>query len=87
MSKDSVGLDVAFVVTRESAESSIDKINGAINKASDYRGYIGSLQNRLEHTLNNLRNTNKNITQAESLIRDTDTAMKMMEYTKQNILV
>ena len=48
---------------------------------------MGAVQNRLEHTINNLGVTNKNITAAESRIRDTDMAKEMMAYKKNNILV
>ena len=45
-----------------------------------------SVQNRLEHTINNLGVTSENLTAAESRIRDVDMAKEMMEYTKNNIL-
>ena len=51
------------------------------------RGDLGAIQNRLEHTINNLGVTTENMTAAESRIRDTDMAKEMMAYTKNNILV
>ena len=51
------------------------------------RGDLGAIQNRLEHTINNLGVTTENMTAAESRIRDTDMADEMMAYTKNNILV
>jgi len=51
------------------------------------RGDLGALQNRLDHTINNLSVTQENITDAESTIRDVDIAKEMMAYTKNNILV
>ena len=51
------------------------------------RGDLGAIQNRLEHTINNLGVTTENMTAAESRIRDTDMADEMMSYTKNNILV
>jgi len=62
-------------------------IKGAINLVSAQRASLGALQNRLEHTINNLGVTTENLTAAESRIRDTDMAKEMMEYTKNNILV
>jgi flagellin len=60
---------------------------GAINQISSLRGKLGAVQNRLEHTANNLSVMTENIQDAESTIRDTDVAEEMMSYTKNNILV
>jgi len=62
-------------------------IKGAINVVSSQRAALGALQNRLEHTINNLGVTTENLTAAESRIRDTDMAKEMMAYTKNSILV
>lgn len=70
-----------------SAKASIDIINGLIDGVSTMRSDFGALQNRLEHTINNLSVQNENITAAESRIRDVDMAKEMMAYTKNNILV
>ena len=77
------GLDVS---TQEAAGDSIETIKAAINKVSTNRGNLGSLQNRLEYTINNLDATAENMTAANSRIRDTDMAKEMMQYTKNNIL-
>ncbi|MNP79317.1 putative flagellin YvzB [compost metagenome] len=47
---------------------------------------MGAVQNRLEHTINNLGTSSENLTAAESRIRDVDMAKEMMEQTKNNIL-
>ena len=47
---------------------------------------LGAVQNRLEHTINNLDNVVENTTTAESRIRDTDMAEEMVNYSKNNIL-
>ena len=60
---------------------------GAINMISKLRAKLGAVQNRLEHTANNLSVMEENIQDAESTIRDTDVAEEMMAYTKNNILV
>ena len=62
-------------------------IKDAINTVSGTRGDLGAIQNRLEHTQNNLSVMTENIQDAESTIRDTDVADEMMAYTKNNILV
>ena len=77
------GLDVS---TQDAAGAAIDVIRNAINIVSKTRGDLGALQNRLEHTINNLDVTAENMTSANSRIRDTDMAEEMMEYTKLNVL-
>ncbi len=83
----SLGIDGIDISTAEGASEAIDKIKAAINSVSSTRGDLGAIQNRLEHTINNLGVTTENITSAESRIRDTDMAEEMMAYTKNNILV
>jgi flagellin len=68
------------------ANAAITKIQTAINNVSSYRADLGAKQNRLEHTINNLKTTNENVTAAESRIRDTDMAKEIASYTKNNIL-
>lgn len=69
------------------ANKAIDTINSAINQVSTYRAQLGAAQNRLEHTVNNLKVTSENITAAESRIRDTDMADEITAFTKNNILL
>ena len=68
------------------ATYAIDAISDAISKVSSQRSSLGAVQNRLEHTINNLDNVVENTTTAESRIRDTDMATEMVEYSKNNIL-
>ena len=68
------------------ATGSIDTISDAISKVSKQRSSLGAVQNRLEHTINNLDNVSENTTSAESRIRDTDMAKEMVNYSKNNIL-
>ena len=75
------------ISTRDGASEAINTIKNAINYVSGVRGDLGALQNRLEHTGNNLSVMAENIQDAESTIRDTDIAEEMMSYTKNNILV
>ena len=69
-----------------SATYAIDSIADAIAKVSAQRSSLGAIQNRLEHTINNLDNVVENTTAAESQIRDTDMAEEMVKYSKNNIL-
>lgn len=71
---------------QDSADKAITTINDAINQVSTQRADLGAVQNRLEHTINNLGASSENLTAAESRIRDVDMAKEMMEFTKNNIL-
>ena len=64
----------------------IDAISDALQKVSEQRSSLGAVQNRLEHTIDNLDNVVENTTSAESRIRDTDMAKEMVNYSKNNIL-
>ena len=68
------------------ALNAIDTIKEAIQKVSTQRSTLGAVQNRLEHTINNLDNVVENTTSAESQIRDTDMATEMVKYSNNNIL-
>ncbi len=68
------------------ALDAIDKLKAAITKVSAQRSDLGAIQNRLEHTINNLDNVVENTTSAESAIRDTDMATTMVQYSNNNIL-
>ena len=63
-----------------------DTIADIITKVSDQRSSLGAVQNRLDHTINNLTTTNENLSDANSRIRDVDMAKEMVEYSKNNIL-
>ena len=70
-----------------SARHAISVAQAAIDMVSSMRSDFGAMQNRLDHTINNLSVQTENITAAESRIRDVDMAKEMMAYTKNNILV
>ena len=70
----------------KNALSAIETIKEAIQKVSTQRSALGAVQNRLEHTINNLDNVVENTTSAESQIRDTDMATEMVKYSNNNIL-
>ena len=68
------------------AGAMIGKIDDAIKNVSAQRATLGAVQNRLEHTINNLTATTENLSDANSRIRDVDMAEEMMTFTKSNIL-
>ena len=68
------------------ADKMLESIDAAIKTVSDQRADLGAVQNRLEHTINNLTATTENLSEANSRIRDVDMAEEMMTFTKSNIL-
>ncbi len=74
------------LTTQDGAKAAITKITQAIAKVSAQRSSLGAVQNRLEHTINNLDNIVENTTAAESAIRDTDMAETMVRYSNNSIL-
>lgn len=86
MNAKSIGVSGLKVDTEENATETINTLNAAIKKVSEQRSALGAIQNRLEHTINNLDNVVENTTAAESQIRDTDMATEMVKYSNNNIL-
>lgn len=86
MSSKGLGISNISVSTQDDALKAISTIENAINTVSGTRADLGALQNRLEHTVNNLGVTSENLTSAESRVRDVDMAKEMMEMTKNNVL-
>src|SRR5690625_2500039 len=80
------GTESGGILTQADADAAISTIQDATNKVSSQRAKLGAVQNRLEHTINNLGASSENLTAAESRIRDVDMAKEMMEFTKNNIL-
>ncbi|WP_106496391.1 flagellin N-terminal helical domain-containing protein [Lentibacillus sp. Marseille-P4043] len=87
---DTAGLSISgttiSVGSNSSASSSISSLDAAIEAVSKQRSQLGALQNRLDHTINNLGTSSENLTAAESRIRDVDMAKEMMNQTKSSIL-
>ena len=86
MNAATLGVSGLTVEKNSAAGVSMSKIQAAIDKVSTQRSNLGALQNRLEHTINNLDTTSENTSAAESRIRDTDMADEMVRYSKNNIL-
>ena len=87
MHTSAMGIADVNISNQQSAQDAVQTIKDAINYVSGIRGDLGAVQNRLEHTQNNLSVMAENIQDAESTIRDTDVAEEMMSYVKNNILV
>ena len=87
---DTAGLGIQGLNVKDSSGASatyaIDAIADAVAHVSAQRSLMGAVQNRLEHTINNLDNVVENTTSAESAIRDTDMATEMVKYSNANIL-
>lgn len=86
MSAAALGVDDLDVTTVADAETAISALDDAIETVSTERSKLGAVQNRLEHTINNLGAAEENLTASESRIRDVDMAEEMMAFTKANIL-
>ena len=86
MDATSLSVNSLDVTSFGAAGSAMEKIQKAIDSVSDQRSELGAIQNRLEHTINNLDTTSENTSAAESRIRDTDMAEEMVQYSKNNIL-
>ena len=74
------------ISTDTDARTFIGQVKNALATVSEQRSNLGAIQNRLEHTVNNLNNVIENTTAAESQIRDTDMASEMVKYSNNNIL-
>lgn len=86
MSSAALGVKDLKVGTQGQANVAVKVLDGALAKVSSERSKLGSVQNRLEHTINNLNVGAENLQAAESRIRDVDMAKEMMNFTKNNIL-
>lgn len=82
LSVDSVGKN--YITANQSA--GIEALDSAIVAVSKQRANLGAVQNRLDHSINNITNSVENLQAAESRIRDVDMAKEMTEFNKQNIL-
>ena len=86
MTASALGIGAVTVSTQTGANAAITKIDDAIKAVSTQRSKLGAIQNRLEHTINNLSVAAENLTAAESRIRDADMAQEMMGFVRNQIL-
>lgn len=87
MGASALGIDVVDISTVAGANTAISLLDAAIEQVSSQRSELGALQNRLEHTYNNLGVAAENLTAAESRIRDADMAREMSQFTRSQILL
>jgi flagellin len=87
MSAEALGVNNILVTNRESANRAISQLDYAIGRVSSERAKMGALQNRLEHTINNLGVAAENLSAAESRVRDLDFALEMVEFTRNQIMM
>lgn len=81
-----LGVGTIDISTKFGAQTAIATVDIATSKVSSQRSSMGAIQNRLEHTINNLGSASENLTAAESRVRDVDMAKEMMAFQKNNIL-
>ena len=81
-----LGVDGVDVSTQAGANDALALLDTAIELVSGSRADLGAVQNRLEHTVNNLNVASENLAASESRIRDTDMAKEMMAFTRSQIL-
>ncbi len=87
MDAQALGIRFTNISSQEASRTAIDDVKLALERVSNVRSYYGAVQNRLEHTINNLNNVVENTTAAESRIRDTDMASEMVKYTNNQVLM
>lgn len=86
MNSQALGVDNIQVINNSLSNEAIGQIDRAISLVSTQRSSLGAIQNRLDHTINNLSVAFENLSAAESRIRSVDIAKQMMEYTMYSIL-
>ncbi|MCG1026401.1 MAG: flagellin [Dehalobacter sp.] len=86
ISTDAVAQKGINISSQGSANNAITLINNALEAVSNQRSTLGAMQNRLEHTINNLQAASENLTSSRSTIKDVDMAQEMSSFTKSQIL-
>uniref|UniRef100_N2B036 Flagellin n=1 Tax=Eubacterium plexicaudatum ASF492 TaxID=1235802 RepID=N2B036_9FIRM len=81
-----LGLGRLDVDSFENAGKTMDDVKNAIDNLSEYRAYLGAMQNRLEKAMSSVENTSENTQRSESKLRDTDMAEEMVNYSKNKII-
>lgn len=81
-----LGLGKMNVDSYENAGKTMDQVQNAIDNLSEYRAYLGAMQNRLEKAMSSVENASENTQSSESKLRDTDMAEEMVNYSKNKIL-
>jgi flagellin len=83
----SLGLNLSSVSTKRGAQTCLQSIDFAIQSINELRSQLGSVQARLQSTLNHIAVSKENLTEATSRIRDMDIAEETTQMTKNQILM
>jgi flagellin len=83
---DTFNVSIGAVSATNAVLTDISTIDTVIKDVSTVRANLGAVQNRFEHTINNLNVSVENLSASESRIRDTDMALEMVEFTRAQIL-
>ena len=81
-----LGLANADITTQNNAQTSLTRVNGALERHAEIRTYLGGLQNRLENTVTNLTAQSENTAASESRISDVDVAQEMQTFVRNQVL-
>ena len=81
-----LGLANADITTQNNAQTSLTRVNGALERHAEIRTYLGGLQNRLENTVTNLTVQSENTAASESRISDVDVAQEMQTFVRNQVL-
>lgn len=87
MGASELGVENVSIISVIKAQDAIGQIDRAIAGIADERSALGAVQNRLEHTINNLNVASENLSASESRIRDVDMASEMTQYTRHQIMM
>ncbi len=86
LNAETIEVSKANVNSRETASNTIGLVDKSIAIVSSVRSKLGAYQNRLEHTISNLDNAFIDSSQSLSRVEDTDMAMEMANYSKNNVV-
>lgn len=81
-----LGVSGVDISTAAGAQTAMKTLDSAISKVSAQRAKLGAVQNRLEHTINNLTTSSENLQAAESRVRDLDMSLEMVSFSKNKII-
>ncbi len=82
-----LGMNLANVADKVSAQNSLASIDQAISSVTSMRAEFGALQNRLQSVINNIQISKENMASANSRIRDADVAEESTSLTRNQILM
>lgn len=86
MRSTALGISSVDISTAAGAQTAMKTVDSAISKVSAQRAKLGAVQNRLEHTINNLTTSSENLQSAESRVRDLDMSKEMVKFSKNQII-